>query len=112
MLGEASKSKLADEFHEKVVLTLDQAEELKGQLAKDTKLLADCHAVDYLLFLVRILAHKSPAESGSAPPGLSSTWRTGITSADGRFVYRAAVLDFFWAKHKVHAMAMTGLIYV
>lgn len=25
-------------------------------------------------------------------------------------MYRAVLLDFFWAKHKLHAMAMTGLI--
>ena len=44
-----------------------------------------------------------------APP-LPPTWRTGVRSADGKYVYRAAVLDFFWAKHKVQPKLMTALI--
>ncbi|KAK9418294.1 putative PIPK domain-containing protein [Seiridium unicorne] len=123
LTSEATKSKLADEFNDKLRLTLDQAEEFKAQLQKDTKLLADCNAVDYSLFLVRVStdpfsdpeeqpqpdsAQLPPDEPPFAPPG-SPTWRTGITSSDGK-VYRAAVLDFFWAKHTLHAKAMTGLI--
>jgi hypothetical protein len=120
LASEATKSKLADEFNDKILLTLDQAEEFKLQLGKDTKLLADCNAVDYSLFLVRIPTKQTnppeqpagtspPAEPPFAPPKPPS-WRTGVPSADGEYVYRAAVLDFFWAKHKVHAKAMTGLI--
>ncbi|KAK5128669.1 hypothetical protein LTR85_000002 [Meristemomyces frigidus] len=108
LASEATKSKLADEFNDKILLTLDQAEDFKLQLAKDTRVLADCNAVDYSLFLVRFPA-KTATESATTPsPQLS--WRTGIPSTDGKFVYRAAILDFFWAKHKVHAQAMTGLI--
>jgi len=44
-----------------------------------------------------------------APPS-PPTWRTGIESADGKYVYRAVILDFFWAKHTVHARFMTMLI--
>ncbi|KAK4550714.1 hypothetical protein LTR36_000293 [Oleoguttula mirabilis] len=106
LASEATKSKLADEFNDKIGLTLDQAEELKAQLAKDTRLLADCNAVDYSLFLIRIPNSASTNTASAA----QSTWRTGIPSTDGKFVYRAAILDFFWAKHKVQAMAMTGLI--
>lgn len=127
--SEATKSKLADDFNESIVLDRDQAEDLKAQLEKDTALLRDCNAVDYSLFLVRMPASIAPASESQ--PSLSSqqesskpippaqppfappeppTWRTGIKSADGQYIYRAAVLDFFWAKHKVHAKAMTGLI--
>lgn len=123
--SEATKSKLADEFDEQIVLSIDQEAEFRTQLEKDTKLLADCNAVDYSLFLVRIpLAKKhdiaeqpSDTQGGSLPPNeppfvppSPPSWRTGITSADGQYAYRAAVLDFFWAKHTVHAKAMTGLI--
>jgi hypothetical protein len=40
----------------------------------------------------------------------ASLWRNGITSSDNKWTYRAVVLDFFWAKHKIHAMTMTGLV--
>ncbi|KAK8125955.1 uncharacterized protein PG998_001714 [Apiospora kogelbergensis] len=124
LTSEATKSKLADEFEGKLYLTLDQAEDFKAQLQKDTKFLADCNAVDYSLFLVRIsvdvdegnangagLRNPCPSTFGApfAPPGPPS-WCTGIASSNGKEVYRAAVLDFFWAKHTVHAKAMTGLI--
>lgn len=129
LASEATLSKLADEFDDRLDLTLDQAEEFKAQLQKDTALLARCNAVDYSLFLVRIPAAAAPdsdsqpalskTNSGHAPippsqppftPPGSPNWRTGLTSADGRWVYRAAILDFFWAKHKTQAMLMTGLI--
>ncbi|KAK8055714.1 hypothetical protein PG993_000941 [Apiospora rasikravindrae] len=121
LTSEATKSKLADEFEGKLYLTLDQAEDFKAQLQKDTKFLADCNAVDYSLFLVRISADDEneevdsktpvvpPSQPPFAPPGPPS-WCTGVRSSNGKEVYRAAVLDFFWAKHTVHAKAMTGLI--
>lgn len=127
LASEATKSKLADEFYDKIYLTLDQAEDFKAQLQKDTKLLADCNAVDYSLFLVRVSAHENsdageeqeidPAENEQLPPSRPPfgppgppSWKVGMPSSDGREVYRAAVLDFFWAKHTLHAKAMTGLI--
>ena len=126
---EATKSKLADEFHDKLRLSGAQFEDLRAQLEADTQLLANSNAVDYSLFLVRVSAADAPvseappslepgrassqpippAQPPFAPPG-PPTWRTGIASADGTEVYRAAVLDFFWAKHTVHAKAMTGLV--
>ncbi|KAK6216105.1 hypothetical protein LQW54_003881 [Pestalotiopsis sp. IQ-011] len=122
LTSEATKSKLADDFDDKIKLTLDQAEDFKAQLQKDTKLLADCNAVDYSLFLVRVISATDsgvegpqsndslpPLEPPFAPPG-PPTWRTGIKSSDGKEIYRAAILDFFWAKHTLHAKAMTGLI--
>lgn len=50
-----------------------------------------------------------PANPPFTPPSPPS-WRTGVKSADGKYVYRAAVLDFFWAKHKTHAKIMTHLV--
>lgn len=120
--SEATKSKLADDFNDKMVLTLDQAEDFKAQLEKDTALLSKHNAVDYSLFLVRIPYSEAtdpttdagaetvyPSKAPFVPPNPPS-WRTGVRSADGKYIYRAAILDFFWAKHKVHAKAMTGLI--
>lgn len=113
----ATKSKLADHFKEKIILTLDVAEAFKSELEKDTRLLSDCNAVDYSLFLVRYPQSESPDPFADpdvnatplVPPGPPS-WKTGMVSADGKWVYRAAILDFFWAKHTINAKAMTGLI--
>ncbi|WPG97778.1 putative phosphatidylinositol phosphate kinase [Acrodontium crateriforme] len=102
--SKATKSKLADEFNDKLILSRDQAEHFKGQLEKDTALLAKHNAVDYSLFLVRMPASMAPSQ------GTTETWRNGVHTADGKYVYRAAILDFFWAKHTIHAKAMTGLI--
>lgn len=134
LTSDETKEKLADEFDDKLVLTLDQAEDFKAQLAKDTRLLSDCNAVDYSLFLVRIplvdskanassggdghdsdvTTHQpdgvSPPDAGPFTPPSPPSWRTGIASSDGKYAYRAAILDFFWSKHKVYAKAMTGLI--
>ncbi|KAI2631389.1 SAICAR synthase-like protein [Hypomontagnella submonticulosa] len=129
LASEATLSKLADEFNDKIRLTEAQADEFKRQLESDTLLLANCNAVDYSLFLVRISAADAPAaesqpplqseQTGTEPippaqppfaPPVPPSWRTGVTSSDGKEVYRAAILDFFWAKHTVRAKAMTGLV--
>lgn len=120
---QAAKSKLPDDFDDKVHLSLDEAEEFKYQLQKDTAFLSKHNAVDYSLLLLRIpvpsssdsTASETGNSAGSSTPApynppRPQNWRTGVRSADGKFVYRAVILDFFWAKHKVHAMAMTGLI--
>ncbi|KAI2471600.1 SAICAR synthase-like protein [Annulohypoxylon bovei var. microspora] len=129
LASEATKSKLADEFNDKIRLSEAQATQFKRQLENDTRLLANCNAVDYSLFLVRISATDAseatselqlqsgqttdesipPAQPLFSPPS-PPTWRMGVASSDGKEVYRAAILDFFWAKHTVHAKAMTGLV--
>lgn len=117
LASEATKSKLADDFNEKIVLTQDLAEAFQSELERDTRLLSDSNAVDYSLFLVRIprpaainpFADPDLTETPLVPPGPPS-WRSGIVSADDKWIYRAAILDFFWAKHTIHAKAMTGLI--
>lgn len=108
LASEAAKAKLADKFKDKLVLKLDNAEAFKAELEKDTRLLSLCNAVDYSLFLVRI--PRSASSDPFADPEVDASWRTGIASSDGKWFYRAAVLDFFWAKHTLQAKAMTGLI--
>ncbi|KAJ8117311.1 hypothetical protein ONZ43_g4242 [Nemania bipapillata] len=131
---EATKSKLADKFEGKIKLTGADATRLQQALDKDTRLLANSNIVDYSLFLVRISAADGSDPGGSqlplpvgpsqeretdelipltqplCSPPISPTWRTGILSSDGTEVYRAAILDFFWAKHTLHAKVMTGLV--
>lgn len=141
LTSEATKSQLADEFHDKIRLSKEQSDEFFGCLEEDTRLLAEHGAVDYSLFLVRMHTTTSTTPSGSGPgqepdaaaasspeavseamsevapptdgpsvpPGPPS-WRTGIASADGKYLYRASILDFFWAKHKLQPMVMTVLI--
>jgi hypothetical protein len=134
LAGEETLDRLPDEFDGKILLTREHADDLFANLEEDTRLLAQHNATDYSLFLVRIAADKPaghseedaqnpfadavgapdsmvPVEPPSVPPAPPS-WRTGVPSADGRYVFRAAVLDFFWAKHKLQPMLMTLLISV
>jgi len=122
LTSEATKNQLADEFHDKIVLSREQADQFFESLEADTKLLAEHNAVDYSLFLVRITRQEvadptsSTADTSvvpTAPPSVPPSppsWRTGISSADGKYVFRAAILDFFWAKHKIQPQFMTLLI--
>ena len=100
--SESAKDKVVDIFKDKVRLTKAQSEELWATLQDDTEFLKTANAVDYSLLLVRYPANNK------VPPGMS--WRTGMLSADKKWIYRAVILDFFWSKHKLHAKAMTGLI--
>ncbi|KAH6841897.1 phosphatidylinositol-4-phosphate 5-kinase-domain-containing protein [Alternaria alternata] len=106
---ESVKDRLIDEFEDKVRVTIDQKEELIAQLSRDSKILQSNNAVDYSLFLVR---YPADLNSGDVPPppGRGSTWRTGVVSRDGKWVYRAIVLDFFWSKDALQAHTMTGLV--
>lgn len=123
LTSEATKSQLADEFHDKIILRREQAGDFFSNLEADTKLLAEHNAVDYSLFLVRIRASpqtvastSSTAEADMAPsdsplvPPSPPTWKTGVASADGKYIFRASILDFFWAKHKIQPRFMTLLI--
>ncbi|KAK3939322.1 hypothetical protein QBC46DRAFT_355114 [Diplogelasinospora grovesii] len=134
LTSDATKNQLADEFHDKIILTQKQADDFFASLESDTQLLAEHNAVDYSLFLVRMEAEgKSsrqitdtgmepgsssagtgensmvPTDPPAAPPSPPS-WRTGVPSPDGKHVFRAAILDFFWAKHKLQPRFMTLLI--
>lgn len=109
LASQATKSKLADKFDDKMLLSREDAENFFAQLEKDTELLEQHNAVDYSLMLVRIPS-RSQVHLNNDPFKDPPTWRTGIPSQDNKFVFRATVLDFFWAKHKVHAKMMTLLI--
>ena len=100
------KSRLADKFEDKIRVTKSEARELKEQLEIDTKQLAHTNAVDYSLFLVRFPASLNPPTTTTK----QSAWRQGIADRNGEWKYRAVLLDFFWAKHKLRARAMTGLV--
>ncbi|KAK0630906.1 hypothetical protein B0T17DRAFT_234780 [Bombardia bombarda] len=123
LTSEATLSQLADEFHGKIMLSQQQADDFFSNLEEDTKLLAEHNAVDYSLFLVRIKVPRQatdlvpsstaldmvPIDPPSVPPSPPS-WRTGVESPDGKHIFRAAILDFFWAKHKLQPIFMTVLI--
>lgn len=130
LTSEATKDQLSDEFDGKIILSQENADEFRRILEADTRLLTHYNAVDYSLFLVRI-EPDAPAEEVSGPPSSSPapqesgdlvphappavppeppSWRTGVPSADGKYLYRIAILDFFWAKHKTQPRIMTFLV--
>jgi hypothetical protein len=114
LASDATKSKLADTFNDKVLLSRKDADEFIKTLEQDTDLLAQHNAVDYSLMLVRIPKSSSsssnPADESQNPFNDPPNWRTGIPSQDDKWLYRAVVLDFFWAKHKTQARTMTMLV--
>ncbi|KAI4728545.1 SAICAR synthase-like protein [Aureobasidium sp. EXF-10728] len=123
LTSDDTKDRLADKFEDKIVLTQSQADDFLEQLSGDTELLERCNAVDYSLFLVRIpltsqdnssarQGQEAAIQQSQRPPFVPPTnsWRTGVYSADQKFVFRAAILDFFWAKHKLQPRIMTWLI--
>ncbi|KAH7116962.1 phosphatidylinositol-4-phosphate 5-kinase-domain-containing protein [Dendryphion nanum] len=108
---ESVKERLIDEFPDKIRVTDDEKEDLVSQLLIDTNLLYEANAVDYSLFLVRYPASLQDQHSSiPVPQGKTSPWRSGISSRDGKWIYRAVLLDFFWAKDAFQAQAMTGLV--
>lgn len=106
------KERLIDEFPDKVRLTVDEKEDVVAQISRDTNILKEHNAVDYSLFIVRYPASLASADNGQVPvpAGKASPWRAGLTSRDEKWVYRAVLLDFFWAKDAFQARAMTGLV--
>lgn len=107
LVPQSVKDRLVDKFDDKIRVTSSQKAELLRIVDADTKLLEGTNAVDYSLFVVRC-----PVPNDTIPTLKSRTspWRSGLRSSDGKWVYRAVLLDFFWAKDALHAKAMTGLI--
>ncbi|KAJ6017190.1 hypothetical protein N7451_000569 [Penicillium sp. IBT 35674x] len=105
LVSEDTLSRLADTFNDKVHLWRKDYVTFWESVKADTKFLQDANAVDYSLFLVRI-----PASSSHAVLGRQSPWRVGMSSADGKWKYRAVLLDFFWGRHKLQAQAMSGVV--
>ncbi|KAL4897964.1 SAICAR synthase-like protein [Aspergillus ambiguus] len=106
-VSEQTLSRLADEFPDKIRLARADCDAFRRMMATDTQFLCDANAVDYSLFLVRYPVGEAPEVD---VVGRKSPWRVGVPSVDGKWRYRAVVLDFFWAKHKLHAQAMTGMV--
>ncbi|KAJ5773821.1 hypothetical protein N7457_008717 [Penicillium paradoxum] len=105
LVGEETLNKLADRFNDKLHLRRADYEVFWRMIQDDTKFLRDANVVDYSLFLVRM-----PASSQPPICGRQSSWRLGLPSADGKWKYRAAILDFFWARHKLQSQALSGLV--
>ncbi|KAJ5195421.1 uncharacterized protein N7498_008859 [Penicillium cinerascens] len=105
LVSEDTLSRLADTFNDKLRLWQKDYNAFWEAIQADTKFLQEANAVDYSLFMVRIPATSSPKVLGRRSP-----WRAGIPSTDGKWKYRAVILDFFWARHKLHAQAMSGVV--
>lgn len=105
LLDEKTMEKLGDRLEDKIRLSSGDFEDLIGTLRIDTNFLQESNAVDYSLFLVRY-----PASSTPAVVGRKNRWRVGVPSSDAKWKYRVVLLDFFWARHKLHAQAMTGVV--
>jgi len=105
LLNDKTMEKLGHRLEDKIRLLSGDFEDLMATMRIDTKFLQESNAVDYSLFLVRY-----PASSTPGVVGRKNRWRVGVPSSDGRWKYRAVLLDFFWARHKLHAQAMTGVV--
>lgn len=110
LVPDSVKDKLIDEFPDQVRVTAKQKQELLDQLGADTQLLADNKAVDYSLFLVRYPVPNANVEARTGARAKANPWRNGVGDVDDKWTYRAVVLDFFWAKSKLRARAMTRLV--
>jgi hypothetical protein len=93
-------------------VSIEEKEDLVGMLVQDTRILQEANTVNYSLFLVHYPYPRLGAdeETVPSPPGCTSLWRSGIVSRDGKWVYRAVLLDFFWAKDALQAEALMGLV--
>ncbi|KAF2753324.1 SAICAR synthase-like protein [Pseudovirgaria hyperparasitica] len=107
LASDSTKSKLIDIFGDKVRVSNGERREMLATLEADTMLLREVGAVDYSLFLIRYPQGLKPPQ---LPSGTDEPWRNGLESTDGQWVYRAVILDFFWAKSALQAKAMEALI--
>jgi hypothetical protein len=105
LVSEETLNRLADKFEDKIHMRRSDYEQFRKILESDTRFLQSSNAVDYSLFLIRYPASSNPGVVGKKNP-----WRVGFPSLDGKWKYRAVILDFFWAKHKLHAQAMTTVV--
>jgi hypothetical protein len=105
LVSQETLDKLADSFNDKLHLCRADYEAFWEMIQDDTKFLQDANVVDYSLLLIRI-----PSASDVSVKGRKSPWRLGLPSADGKWKYRASVLDFFWARHKFQPLALSGVV--
>ena len=101
---EQARSGLADELDDKLVLTRREKGLLMQQIERDTAFLQDMKTIDYSLLLGRYpvdMFHPPRQGSGerdpmALPAGGATDFVRGVRSADGKWVYKMALLDFFW----------------
>jgi hypothetical protein len=106
LTSEDTMRRLFDTFDDKIRITKEQYSDLRRTIEEDTAFLQSVNTVDYSLFLVRYPAHLRPGNTTQQ----TGQWREGILSTEGKWKYRAVLLDFFWAKHKLPAQALTGVV--
>ncbi|EGR51303.1 uncharacterized protein TRIREDRAFT_2492 [Trichoderma reesei QM6a] len=107
------KNRLADHFPDQIQVSQEATKELMDLLNTDTTFLAKSNVLDYSLFLVRYPRSGESffdAVETSLAERQADSWRTGVVSADGQWVYRVVLLDFFWARHKFRAKVMAGIV--
>ncbi|KAG5961039.1 hypothetical protein E4U58_004432 [Claviceps cyperi] len=93
-------------------------QELIDILLEDTKFLARSNIADYSLFFARF--PKAEVRSAATVEGeedqiastaqVSPSWRSGVSSTDGRWIYRAGLMDFLWSTRKTCAKERTGFV--
>lgn len=117
------KNKLVDQMPSRLRVSAQMADQLFNLLNTDTEFLANSNVVDYSLFLVRLpgpgqhLKSQSStkfAASDDAQLAASSnnteTWRNGVTSIDGKWIYRIVIIDYLWARHMLQPRILSGLV--
>ncbi|KAF3935653.1 hypothetical protein ABW19_dt0206173 [Dactylella cylindrospora] len=97
---ENAKSGLADAMEDdRIYITKEQKANLWELLERDTEFLEKIETIDYSLLLGRY-----PIEGNGKPPKpKKQNWTTGIVSADGKFVYKACIVDFLWNVNQLQA---------
>lgn len=121
--SENVKTKLTDQMPNRLRVTAQMADQLFEILSADTEFLANSNVVDYSLFLVRLPGPGQHLKSQSSTNFAASsdtplaarrndkeTWRNGVSSIDGKWIYRIVIIDFFWARHKLQPMILSGLV--
>ncbi len=111
--SEQTKSGLADELDEHMVLDERRKEELMFLLKRDTEFLEKMETIDYSLLLGRYpveMFHSEPDPSVVRDPlyleGGKEDYVHGVRSADGKWVYKLCILDFLWNVNQLQSKVM------
>jgi hypothetical protein len=121
--SENVRNKLVDQMPSRLRVSAQMADQLFNLLNTDTEFLANSNVVDYSLFLVRLPGPGQHSKSQSSTKFAASNdtqlaarsnneenWRNGVTSIDGKWIYRTVVIDFFWARHMLQPRILSGLV--
>ncbi|KAM0462357.1 hypothetical protein ACHAPV_003832 [Trichoderma viride] len=121
--SESVKNKLVDQMPSRLRVSSQMKDQLFTLLNADTEFLANSNVVDYSLFLVRLPGPSQQPKSQSSKKFAASndtqlaarrndeeTWRNGVTSIDGKWIYRIVIIDFFWARHMLQPRILSGLV--